>query len=495
MNFNMRARRSCRSHPVARRWRRDLEPIRRPRSRDREPRVQHARLRGGSREAQRLRRPHVRRERHDAIHDELVRGPNGIERYDQRGIPHLSGIWNGRVYDDEPVSPGERSAGHARAKRRFVHVPKTRHGCGPARQLERGRGRVTTSSTAGRCSSESTRISPRTGRMQARLQRGATTLTRRCTTKIASTANSSRSTPWRCTATARDLNGDGILGLVTEADRGTGQIICNVQRYNPTPAQLQAGRCGPAFPAADRRHEPRRSHRPRADPGPGRSGRNPELRADERLRSGQRESSRARLRRIAERKRRHGQPGVRRDPVHRRHLERIRAGAFSMAGGLTYREQSFWQIGLAARDRVLRPAAERPVSSAFAASPAASRRAARICTSSRPSRRSRATTTSGRCSRSSICRSGSRNSGNQRFELDLAGRHSDYSTSGGIVSHKTGLNFQVADRLGAARYGFARRPRADFRRALQPPRRRRHGRATRRCLRSAAGADHGDERR
>ena len=26
---------------------------------------------------------------------------------------------------------------------------------------------------------------------------------------------------------------------MTEAQRGTGQIICNVQRYNPTPAQLQ----------------------------------------------------------------------------------------------------------------------------------------------------------------------------------------------------------------------------------------------------------------
>jgi outer membrane receptor protein involved in Fe transport len=35
-------------------------------------------------------------------------------------------------------------------------------------------------------------------------------------------------------------------------------------------------------------------------------------------------------------------------------------------------------------------------------------------------------------------------SGNQRLEIDVAGRHSDYSTSGGIVSHKTGINLQVA---------------------------------------------------
>jgi len=38
----------------------------------------------------------------------------------------------------------------------------------------------------------------------------------------------------------RDANGDGIVDLIAEADRGTGTIICNVQRYNPTPAQLAA---------------------------------------------------------------------------------------------------------------------------------------------------------------------------------------------------------------------------------------------------------------
>jgi len=37
-----------------------------------------------------------------------------------------------------------------------------------------------------------------------------------------------------------------------------------------------------------------------------------------------------------------------------------------------------------------------------------------------------------------------RDGGPQRFELDLAGRYSDYSTSGGIVSNKAGINFQVA---------------------------------------------------
>ncbi len=38
----------------------------------------------------------------------------------------------------------------------------------------------------------------------------------------------------------RDTDGDGLPDLVADADRGTGTIVCNVQRYNPTPAQLAA---------------------------------------------------------------------------------------------------------------------------------------------------------------------------------------------------------------------------------------------------------------
>lgn len=39
-------------------------------------------------------------------------------------------------------------------------------------------------------------------------------------------------------ADRRDLDGDGLPDLVASADRGTGEIICNVQRYNPTEAEL-----------------------------------------------------------------------------------------------------------------------------------------------------------------------------------------------------------------------------------------------------------------
>lgn len=38
----------------------------------------------------------------------------------------------------------------------------------------------------------------------------------------------------------RDIDGDGVVDLIADADRGTGTILCNVQRYNPTPAELAA---------------------------------------------------------------------------------------------------------------------------------------------------------------------------------------------------------------------------------------------------------------
>ena len=42
---------------------------------------------------------------------------------------------------------------------------------------------------------------------------------------------------------------DGLPDFVTDADRGTGDVICNVQRYNPTDAQLQAAVAGVTVPS------------------------------------------------------------------------------------------------------------------------------------------------------------------------------------------------------------------------------------------------------
>ena len=50
------------------------------------------------------------------VHDELFGGQTESNDYNQRGIPHLSGIWNGRVYNTNPYLPGERTPGDARVR-------------------------------------------------------------------------------------------------------------------------------------------------------------------------------------------------------------------------------------------------------------------------------------------------------------------------------------------------------------------------------------------
>jgi iron complex outermembrane receptor protein len=58
----------------------------------------------------------------------------------------------------------------------------------------------------------------------------------------------------------RDANADGVIDLIAEGARGTGTIVCNVQRYNPTPAQLAA------TPAIQGARNPRDVNVPLASP-------------------------------------------------------------------------------------------------------------------------------------------------------------------------------------------------------------------------------------
>ena len=102
-----------------------------------------------------------------------------------------------------------------------------------------------------------------------------------------------------------------------------------------------------------------------------------------------------------------------------------------------------------------------------------SRAAARICTSSRPYPRYRANTTSGRCSRSSICRCGSRT-------RESAVRARRRGPSLGLLDERRHRLAQDRHQLpgggglAAPCHAFARHSRADVRRALQRSGRRRH---------------------
>ena len=252
----------------------------------------------------------------------------------------------------------------------------------------------------------------------------------------------------------RDTNADGLPDLVADADRGTGQIICNVQRYNPTPAQLAAvpaiqgktkttvngivpvvspigldntisecvpfnimghGQITPA--AADYITTPKWG--------------------DRRRRAGLRGAARARRAQPTA-----GAPGRCRSP----RVSRIASSRFTTAP-IPSRSTS---SGRLSTRRI----------SAFAASPRRCRLAARTCISSRPCRRSRAATTFGRRSASSTCRSGSRRRG-------AAPRHQLRLSVVGLLERRPirqlegRPRFPDHSRSALARHAVARRARGD----------------------------------
>ena len=184
-------------------------------------------------------------------------------------------------------------------------------------------------------------------------------------------------------------------------------------------------------------------------------------------------AGRGRLRRLAEvgRQRRHA--GIRRGAVHGRHLGRLRPRRV-LDGRRRHVARA---VVLAARPTAgphgLRPAERRRRASASAAFRAASRTAARTCTSSRPCRRSTAATTSGSCSPSSTCRCGESELGAQRFELDVAGAPLRLLDERRNQLLEDGHQLPGRGFPAVPHDGVARRSRADVRRAVRRARRRR----------------------
>ena len=259
----------------------------------------------------------------------------------------------------------------------------------------------------------------------------------------------------------RHGNGDRLPDLVADADRGTGTIVCNVQRYNPTPAQLAA------VPAIQGRTKTTVNGTvPLLSP----------IGLDDTISEcvpfnimGHGQITPAAADYITTPK--WGIGVVEQDfaelLVRGELTDGWGAGALSLATGLTYREQSFHDGAYPVEIDELGP----PFN---AAEPRHSRhrhdvvrRAARTCISSRRCRPSRAATTSGRRSASSTCRIWQSSSGEQRFGTSFAYRSSDYSSVGRFDSWKVGLDFQIIPRSALARNAVARRARSDVQRAVR----------------------------
>jgi outer membrane receptor protein involved in Fe transport len=363
--------------------------------------------------------------------------------HDQRGIPHLAGIWNGRIFATNPYLPASvRQAMVDQNVDSFVFQKQgtvfgqdgnwndneNRHNQFDTWTLQLGVDKDLGDNWS----------------MQFRLQRGETDRYTTVYNEVRVDREFLAIDAVEVYADRRDADSDGIIDVVDEADRGTGAIICNVQRYNPTDAQLQAAVANVLVPA------------PQGDdslggptdrvPIPGPVGPDAISNCVPMNVLGQGNVSPDAAAYVVSQK--EGVGTVTQEFAELLFMgdiwEGYGPGAFSMAGGFTYREQGFWQRGLPQNLMAYGPPRNAPL----------------LGIRGFPSGFEGGSPNLHEFSTVPVINGGydvweafaefnlplwESESGNQRFELDVAGRHSDYSTSGGIVSHKTGFNFQASE--------------------------------------------------
>ena len=420
----------------------------------------------------------------------LLGGRTQSNDYDQRGIPHLASPWTTQIFVDNAYLPANvRAAMRAQGVNSFVMEKQgtvlgqsgnwgdseDRHNQYDSWTLQLGLDKD---------------IGER-WQMQARIQRGATDRFTEVKNEIRVDREMLAIDAVEVYTDRRDLTNDAGTGgpdgrpdLITDALRGTGTIICNVQRYNPTDgAAAGVGRQRPRAGGAGRRfaRARRRSAVPRADPGARRARRDPELRADEHLRPGQRKPGGGRLRRLGQVRQERRHAGVRRAPVHGRHLGRLRAGRVLDGRRRHVPRAVVLAARLSAGHRGLRSAAERGrAHPADAFMDLGIRGIQGGFTTGSPNLHEFSTVPTIKggydvweaFTEFNMPLWQAENS-SQRLEVDVAARRSDYSTSGVINSWKTGINLQVAEFLRFRRHGIARRARGDVQRAVRRARRRR----------------------
>jgi outer membrane receptor protein involved in Fe transport len=244
----------------------------------------------------------------------------------------------------------------------------------------------------------------------------------------------------------RDVNADGIIDLIADADRGTGTIICNVQRYNPTPAQLQQAVAGVLVPAAQGADWLGSGKPTDLVPIPSPVGPDAIPNCVPMNVFGQGNVSQAAQEYVVSPK--WGDSAVTQEFAEVLFTgdvwEGYGPGAFTLAVGATYRDQWFWQRGQPQELMAYGPPKNAPqlgirgIQGGF--------------TNGSPNLHEFSTvpTIKGEYDVWEVFSEinmplWAADSGSGRLELDLAARHSDYSSTGGIESWKAGINYQIVD--------------------------------------------------
>ncbi len=291
-------------------------------------------------------------------------------------------------------------------------------------------------------------------RMQARVQRGSTDKYTAVLNELRVDREYLGIDAVEIYTNRRDDNGDGAADLVAEADRGTGTIVCNVNRYNVTDGdprlqQAVAGFLVPSVQGDDSLGGP-------TDlvPIPGPVGPDAISNCVPFNVLGQGNVSQAAQDYLTSIK--WGDSAVTQEFAEVLFTGDIwdgfGPGAFSIATGLTYRDQKFWQRG--------QPQGLMAYGPPRNADGSAAANGVNIGIRGIPAGFTGGSANLHEFSTVPVIQGGFDvneafaeinmplwDSGPRRLEVDVAGRRSDYSTSGGITSNKIGMNLQIAEFL------------------------------------------------
>jgi outer membrane receptor protein involved in Fe transport len=381
----------------------------------------------------------------------LLRGVTESNNLEERGIPHGTSPWQLTIFRDNAFLP--QSVRDAMTAQNVTHFTLQKEGTvldmpGNYDDREERRNEFDTWTMQLGVDHQLTD----NWSMQARVQRGATKKYTAVLNELRVDREFLGMDAVEVYNDRRDVNADGVVDLIAEADRGTGSIVCNVNRYNVTDALLQASVAGflvPSVQGDDSLGGP-------ADlvPIPGPVGPDAIANCVPFNILGQGNVSAAAADYLTSLK--WGDSVVTQDFAEVLFTGDIwdgfGPGPFSLAAGLTYRDQTFWQRGEPQNLMAYGPprnadgsAAANGVNLGIRGIPAGF-----TTGSANLHEFSTVPVIKGGFDVSEVFAEFNLplwESGPRRFELDVAGRRSDYSTSGGISSYKTGINLSIAEFL------------------------------------------------
>jgi iron complex outermembrane receptor protein len=386
----------------------------------------------------------------------LLAGQTESNDIDQRGIPHLATPWTTQIFVDNPYLPADvRNAMIAQGVDSFViekqgqwlkdtlSNPSTQFGpAGNWGDHEERRNEYDSWTLQLGFDKD---IGDN-WQMEARVQRGATDRYTAVLNEIRVDREMLAIDAVEVYSDRRDVDADGTTDLVAEADRGTGTIVCNVQRYNPTDAELQQSVAGVRVPAAQGAWWLGSGSPTELVPIPSPVGPDAIPNCVPMNVFGQGNVSQAAADYVVSPK--WGDSAVTQEFAEVLFSgdiwEGYGPGPFSMAVGATYREQWFWQRGEPQDLMAYGPPKQAPTLGIRGVQGGFSNGSPNL------HEFSTVPAIQGGYDVWELFTEFNLplwEQGPRRLELDVAGRYSDYSTSGGIESWKAGVNFQAAEFL------------------------------------------------